>query len=69
MRKKVFVFMGGPSSEHSVSLVSGAGMIRALDAHKYDVHPVLIERNGEWTWGGKALTPYQVQNFNPIPTK
>jgi D-alanine-D-alanine ligase len=64
MRKKVFVFMGGPSSEHSVSLVSGSGMVRALDAHKYDVHPVLIAQNGEWTWGSKALTPYQVQNFS-----
>jgi len=64
MRKKVFVFMGGPSSEHKVSLVSGAGMIRALDARKYDVHPVLIAHNGEWTWGGKALTPYQAQNFS-----
>jgi len=64
MRKKVFVFMGGPSSEHSVSLVSGTGMVRALDARKYDVHPVLIARNGEWTWGSKALTPYQIQNFN-----
>jgi D-alanine-D-alanine ligase len=64
MRKKVFVFMGGPSSEHSVSLVSGAGMVRALDARKYDVHPVLIAQNGEWTWGNKALTPYQIQNFS-----
>jgi len=64
MRKKVFVFMGGPSTEHSVSLVSGTGMVRALDAHKYDVHPVLIAVNGEWTWSKKALTPYQLQNFN-----
>jgi len=64
MRKKVFVFMGGPSSEHSVSLVSGTGMVRALDAHKYDVHPVLIAQNGEWTWSVKALTPYQIQNFS-----
>jgi len=64
MRKKVFVFMGGPSSEHSVSLVSGTGIIRALDVHKYDVHPVLIAQNGEWTWGSKALTPYQAENFS-----
>jgi len=56
--------MGGPSSEHSVSLVSGTGMVRALDAHKYDVHPVLIAHNGEWTWGSKPLTPYQIQNFS-----
>jgi D-alanine-D-alanine ligase len=64
MRKKVFVFMGGPSSEHSVSIVSGTGMIRALDARKYEIHPVLIAQNDEWTWSSKPLTPYQAQNFN-----
>jgi len=64
MRKKVFVFMGGPSTEHSVSLVSGTGMVRALDAHKYDVHPVFIAKNGEWTWSKRPLTPYQIQNFS-----
>ena len=64
MRKKVFVFMGGPSTEHKVSIVSGTGMIRALDAHKYDVHPVFIAHNGEWTWSKKPLTPYQSQNFS-----
>jgi D-alanine-D-alanine ligase len=64
MRKKVFAFMGGPCTEHSVSLVSGAGMVRALDIHKYDVHPVLIAQNGEWTWSSKPLTPYQSQNFS-----
>ena len=58
------MFMGGPSEEHSVSLVSGTEMVRALDARKYDAHPVLIAQNGEWTWGSKALTPYQIQNFN-----
>lgn len=56
--------MGGPSSEHSVSLVSGTGIVRALDARKYDVHPVFIARNGEWTWACKPLTPYQIQNFS-----
>ncbi|MDR3000045.1 MAG: D-alanine--D-alanine ligase [Fibromonadaceae bacterium] len=64
MRKKVFVFMGGPSTEHSVSLVSGTGMIRALDARKYAIHPVLIAQNGEWIWGSKSLSPYQAQNFS-----
>jgi D-alanine-D-alanine ligase len=35
-----------------------------LDARKYDVHLVLIAQNGEWTWGNKALTTYQAQNFS-----
>ncbi len=64
MRKTVFVFMGGPSAEHSVSLVSGTGIVRALDAHKYAIHPVLIAQDGYWTWGSKPLTPYQSQNFS-----
>jgi len=45
MRKIVFVFMGGPSVEHPVSLVSGTGIVRALDPHKYDIHPVLISQD------------------------
>ena len=64
MRKTVFVFMGGPSSEHSVSLSSGTEIVRALDAKKYAVHPVLIAQDGYWTWGGKPLTSYQSQNFS-----
>ena len=64
MRKTVFVFMGGPSAEYSVSLVSGTGIVRALDARKYAVHPVLIAQDGHWTWGSKPLTPYQSQNFS-----
>jgi D-alanine-D-alanine ligase len=64
MRKIVFVFMGGPSSEHLVSLSSGTGMVRALNPRKYAVHPVLIAQNGEWIWCSKPLSPYQSQNFS-----
>ncbi len=64
MRKIVFVFMGGPSSEYSVSLSSGTGIVRALDARKYAVHPALIGKDGEWAWSDKPLTPYQSQNFS-----
>ena len=56
--------MGGPSAEHSVSLVSGTGIVRALDAHKYAIHPVLIAQDGYWTWSSKPLTPYQSRNFS-----
>ncbi|GHV11563.1 D-alanine--D-alanine ligase [Fibrobacterales bacterium] len=56
--------MGGPSSEHLVSLVSGTGMVRALDPHKYAIHPILIAQNGNWIWSKKPLSPYQIQNFS-----
>ncbi|MCL2207174.1 MAG: D-alanine--D-alanine ligase [Fibromonadales bacterium] len=64
MKKTVYVFMGGPSAEHQVSLVSGTGVVRALDVSKYAVHPVLIAQDGLWTWGSKPLSPYQSQNFS-----
>jgi D-alanine-D-alanine ligase len=51
--------MGGRSSEHEVSLASGAGIIAAMDAARYDVIPVLISREGAWTHEGDpvALVP------------
>jgi D-alanine-D-alanine ligase len=65
MAKKisVLVFMGGPSSEHEVSLSSGTGVVRALDSQKYLVHPVLVQKDGHWIWSSRPLTEYQKQNF------
>lgn len=48
-RLRVAVLMGGPSSEHDISLTGGtavAGALAALDP--YDVMPVVIERSGAW---------------------
>ncbi len=42
--------MGGISSEHPVSLVSGCGILANLDATRYEGFPVLISRNNEWLW-------------------
>jgi D-alanine-D-alanine ligase len=51
--------MGGRSSEHEVSLVSGASVAKALDPDRYEVMPVLITRDGEWSLDGMpvALVP------------
>jgi len=59
MRRRVAVLMGGRSGEHEVSLVSGASVARALDADRYEVFPVLIDRQGGWTLDGEpvALVP------------
>ena len=58
-RRRVAVLMGGRSSEHEVSLVSGASVAKALDPERYEVMPVLIGRDGEWTLDGApvALIP------------
>lgn len=64
MRLRVLVLMGGPSTEHDVSLVSGTGVVRSLDAKKYNVHPVLISKDGFWTWSSRELSPYQKESFS-----
>ncbi len=47
-RIKVAVLMGGPSSEHEVSLKTGQNVIKNLDSEKYEAEPIIIEKNGEW---------------------
>jgi D-alanine-D-alanine ligase len=47
-RIRVAVLAGGRSSEHEISLASGASVIAALDPERYDVVPVQIDRGGGW---------------------
>lgn len=63
-RLRVLVFMGGFSTEREVSVVSGTGIVRAMDSQKYNIHPVLIEKDGTWIWSSRELSPYQKENFS-----
>ena len=46
---RVAVLMGGPSSEHDVSLLSGKMVCENLNQDRYEVVPVNINRSGEWS--------------------
>jgi len=48
---KVGVIFGGRSGEHEVSLQSARSVMGALDATKYDVVPIGIDKNGRWLTG------------------
>lgn len=48
MKKKVAVLFGGQSTEHEVSRVSAASVLRNIDAAKYDVYPIGITKDGKW---------------------
>lgn len=56
---RIAVLSGGRSSEHDVSLRSGASVATGLRASGHDVAEVLIARDGEWTADGSrvALAP------------
>jgi D-alanine-D-alanine ligase len=46
---KIAVLMGGKSSEHEVSIISGTEVVKNLDERKYEVLPVVVSKNGT-TW-------------------
>ncbi len=54
------VLCGGASSEHAVSLVSGANVLSNLNSDTYHVLPVVIDRAGDWFYLPSA-TPEQIR--------
>jgi D-alanine-D-alanine ligase len=52
---KVAVLSGGRSSEHDVSLQSGAAVARGLREAGHEVVEVTIGRDGSWTAAGSAV--------------
>jgi D-alanine-D-alanine ligase len=52
---RVAVLAGGRSSEHEVSLRSGASVGRGLEAAGHEVVPVTIGRDGRWLAGGSPV--------------
>ena len=42
------VIFGGMSTEHDVSVVSGASILNNLDKEKYDIFPIYIDQAGNW---------------------
>lgn len=53
-RIRVAVLLGGRSSEHAISCVSGRAIIAALDPNRYDVRVVGIRRDGVWVMADDA---------------
>ena len=47
-RQRVLVLFGGRSSEHAISCLSAAGVLRALDPQRYEVSAVGILPDGRW---------------------
>ncbi len=47
-KKRIAVLFGGKSSEHEVSGVSAAYVIRQIPAESYEVFPIGITKTGKW---------------------
>lgn len=48
MKQRIAVLFGGQSSEHSISCLSAAGVLGAIDRERFDVIAVGISRSGRW---------------------
>jgi len=53
---KLAVIMGGPSTEHEISLKSGQAVLDNLDPKKYNVLKVVIDKNEKWLFGHDPKT-------------
>ena len=53
---KVGVLMGGPSSEHEVSLLTGQNVLENLDRSKYEPVAIKILKDKRWFLNGKLST-------------
>jgi D-alanine-D-alanine ligase len=59
----VAVVFGGSSSEHAVSCLTAAGVVKALDPERYDVVGIGITRTGRWVLvDPPAIAAMAVQN-------
>ncbi|MDO9536219.1 MAG: D-alanine--D-alanine ligase family protein [Bacillota bacterium] len=52
---RVGILFGGRSGEHTVSLLSAASVMAAMDKNRYEIIPVGITEEGQWLAGGDPL--------------
>lgn len=51
-RSLVGVLMGGPSSEHDISLMTGSNILKTLQASgRWRAAPIIITKTGHWLYG------------------
>ena len=51
--KRIIVMYGGKADEHSISCISAAGVLKALDTDRFEPVPVGITKAGQWIVDGE----------------
>ena len=52
-KKRVVVLYGGRADEHSISCISTAGVLNAMDTERFEPIPVGITKDGQWIVNGE----------------
>ena len=66
---RVVVMYGGKADEHSISCISTAGVLRALDTDRFEPVPVGITKQGQWIVDGKDPRGWDMADGLPVVEK
>lgn len=55
MKKNIVLIKGGGGTEHDISLISAKFIASQVDQNQFNLHEVLIDKNGKWTSQGLPI--------------
>lgn len=68
-KKRIVVMYGGEADEHSISCISAASALRALDTDKFEAIPVGITKDGKWIVNGENPLGWSLDEGLPTVEK
>lgn len=68
-KKRIVVMYGGKADEHSISCISAASALRALDTDKFEAIPVGITKDGKWIVNGEDPLGWSLNEGLPTVEK
>lgn len=68
-KKRIVVMYGGKADEHSISCISAASALRALDTDKFEGIPVGITKDGKWIVNGENPLGWSLDEGLPTVEK
>lgn len=68
-KKRIVVMYGGKADEHSISCISAASALRALDTDKFEAIPVGITKDGKWVVNGENPLGWSLDEGLPTVEK
>ncbi|KAB7789911.1 D-alanine--D-alanine ligase family protein [Bifidobacterium leontopitheci] len=68
-KQRIVVMYGGKADEHSISCISTAGVLRALDTDKFEAIPVGITKAGQWIVDGEDPLGWDLAKGLPTVVK
>lgn len=68
-KKRIVVMYGGKADEHSISCISAASALRALDTNKFEAIPVGITKDGKWIVNGENPLGWSLDEGLPTVEK